>query len=345
MSDLLLIGPNFHDYNQYVASAFQEFGWNVVLQSYDIPINPYSTYNKIRYKLSAEKTTLIESSRNCFSKEILRKYRELDPQVVFVLDGEMLTPEVIQTMCQKSIVALWLFDSITRMPLCWEMLPYYNMIFCYENDDIRIIREKESIEAKFLPQAVDLSAYYQMDDAQKKWDIVFAADIWKSEKRKSLIQAVVSAFPDRKIRVWGIYKPWYKGLWQNLTRERRDVYMNRNASTEQLNFDYNCSQVVLNIHHEQQRNGANPKVYEICASGTYQICDANPYIESLFPHGEMGLYHNEIELMELIEWALDPKNQEERDNKAKQAQEIVCSSHTFKHRMQFVLETIGLANP
>ena len=345
MSDLLLIGPNFHDFNQYVASAFRELGWNVALHSYDTPIHPFSSFNKIRYKLSSNKASLTESSRKAFSSEIIKKYKELAPKLVFVLNGEMLTPDVLQEMSLSSTVVLWLFDSITRLPLCWEMLPYYNSVFCYEYDDIQIIKERTAIEAKFLPQAVDPSAYHSIGDSNKKWDIVFAADLWKSERRKHLIQKVVSAFPDRKIRVWGIYKPWYKGFWQSLTRERRDVYTNCNATTEQLNQDYNSSQVVLNIHHEQQRNGANPKVYEIAASGSFQICDANPYIESLFPHGEIGLYHNETELMEQIKWALDPKNREDRDNKAKQAQEIVCSSHTFKHRMQFVLETIGLVNP
>jgi spore maturation protein CgeB len=50
--------------------------------------------------------------------------------------------------------------------------------------------------------------------------------------------------------------------------------MSMNFTTEQ--------RLWLNIHHEQSQNGANPKVFEICGSGSYQICDANPYIESFF---------------------------------------------------------------
>ena len=339
---LLLIGPNFHDFNKYVLKAFQELGWNVVLQSYDTPVHPFSSFNKIRYKLTSNKASLIESSRKAFSSGIAKKYKELSPELVFVLNGEMLSRDVVQTMRQSSKVVLWLFDSITRLPYCWEMLPCYDKVFCYEKDDIQLIKDKLSIEAEFLPQAVDPSAYHPLGDPNKKWDIVFAADLWKSERRKYLIQKVVAAFPDRKIRIWGIYKPWYKGLWKCLTRERKDVYTNRNASTEQLNLDYNGAEVVLNIHHEQQRNGANPKVYEIAASGSYQICDANPYIETLFPHGEIGLYHDEAELMEQIRWALDPVNKEMKDRKAREAMAMVCAAHTFKHRMQFVLETVGL---
>ena len=170
----------------------------------------------------------------------------------------------------------------------------------------------------------------------KDLDIVFAGDLWQSKKRRQLIQAVVSHYNDRTIRVWGIYKPWYKGFWQWITRERRDVYTNRNASAEQLNLDYNRAKVVLNIHHEQQKDGANPKVFEICASGAYQLCDANPYIESLFPNGEVGLYHNEQELFALIDYALT----HDMSAQAQAAREQIISHHTFKQRIETVLHAV-----
>ena len=337
---VLLIGPNFHDFNLYLASAFKQLGWDVVMQAYDTPMNPYSKYNMVRYKLSHQKNKLKETSRRLFSAQVREIFQQTTPQLVFVLNGEMLTPETVQLMNQNSCVLLWLFDSITRIPYCWELLPHCNGVFCYEQDDIRIIKEQTNLDAEFLPQAVDSSAYFKIENAEKHWDLVFAADLWKSAKRKHLIQTVVSHFANRKIRVWGIYKPWYKGLWESITRERRDIYTNRNTSSKQLNIDYNQAKIVLNIHNEQQNNGANPKVYEIAATGSYQICDANPYIEKLFPNGEIGLYHNEKELIEQINWALDPANEPEREARAKRAQEIVLSSHRFVDRIRQVTASI-----
>ena len=283
MNKVLLIGPNFHDFNEYVADAFRQQGWGVTTMAYDSPIHPYSLYNKIRYKLAPNKSRLREISRESFSSQVKDVFDKEAPQMVFMLNGEMLTPDVILHLRQSSKVVVWLFDSITRLPYCWKILPFCHKVFCYEFDDISLIRKELSIEASFLPQAVNPKAYYSIPNQTKEWDIVFAADLWKSEKRKKLIQAVVRSFSDKKNRVWGIYKPWYKNLWESLTRERRDIYTNCNASTKQLNLDYNKAKVVLNIHNEQQTNGANPKVYEIAATGAFQICDANPYIESLFP--------------------------------------------------------------
>jgi spore maturation protein CgeB len=337
-SNLLLIGPNFHDFNKYIERAFVELGWVVSTIAYDTPIHPYTTINKIRYKLSGRKDGLKEKSRQVFSKKAITLFESTKPQMVFMLNGDMLTFDAVQFMRKTSKIIVWLFDSITRLPDCWNIISHCDKVFCYEQDDIPLIQDKLSINADFLSQAVDPKAYYTIPNVEKKWDIVFAADIWKSPRRKKLIQLVVSSFPDCKIRVHGIYKPWYKGFWQWLTRERRDVYTNCNATTEQLNIDYNQARVVLNIHNEQQSIGANPKVYEISATGSYQVCDANPYIEEIFSNGEVGLYHNEKELIEQIHWALNPDNEKEREQKAKQAQAVILSSHTFYHRLQEISE-------
>lgn len=340
MRTILLIGPNFHDFNQNIADAFHSLGYHVDVLAYDSPVTPYSTLNKIKYKLSHAKEQLRNKSAQFFSCNAKKKFDELHPQLVFLLNGDMLTPDIVAYFRKSVKVVVWLFDSITRLPRCWDILPHCDKVYCYEQKDIPLIKNRLNIDSAFLPQAVSPKAYFSIPNVEKKWDIVFAADMWQSNKRKQLIQQVVQNFSNCKIRVWGIYKPWYKGLWKNITRERRDIYKNCNASTTQLNEDYNKAKIVLNIHNEQQEIGANPKVYEIAASGSYQICDANPYIESLFPNGEIGLYHNKEELIGQILWAMDPQNEKNRETKAKQAQEIVLSSHTFVDRMRVVLQSI-----
>ena len=78
-----------------------------------------------------------------------------------------------------------------------------------------------------------------------------------------------------------------------------------------------------------------------CGAKTYQICDANPYIESLFPNGEVGLYHNEEELFSLISWALDENNKQERERHAEAAYQIISEKHTFLSRVREMLEKVG----
>ena len=124
-------------------------------------------------------------------------------------------------------------------------------------------------------------------------------------------------------------------------REKRSVYKNRNIPPAKVNELFSHTKIALNIHHEQSFYGANQRLFEACGAKTYQICDANPYIESLFQNGEVGLYHNEEELFSLISWALDENNKQERERRAEAAYQIISEKHTFLSRVREMLEKVG----
>lgn len=354
MKRALIIGPRFHYFNQCVERAYQALGYQTQVLAFDNPVHPYTFENKIRYKFAKDKLAMKRRSRALFHLEAEATFLQFQPDVVFVMNGDMLLPDTLlhwrgildddpMPVAHPAQVALWLFDSYKHIPLCEEVIPAVDAVFCYEQTDIPQILAEFGITAFFLPQAVDLELYHPIAAEQKglaEFDIVFAGDLFHSARRRETICAVVDHYPELRIRIWGEYKPWYKNPWRWLTRERRDVYMNRNATGQQLNHDYNRSLIVLNIHIEQQKDGANPKVYEIAASGAYQICDANPYVERLFPHGEVGLYHNHEELFVLIDQALA----HDMSDKAEAARSIVSTDHTFVARIREVMQKLQKAD-
>ena len=193
---VLLIGPNFHDFNRFVSSALERLGRKVVVESYDTPISPYTRWNKVAYKVAGDKEGMRDKSRKCFSAQAVGTFDKVRPQVVFLLNGEMLTPDAVQHFRKSAMVVAWLYDSITRVSQCWNIVPFCHKVFCYEQEDIRLIRDRLGIVAEFLPQAVDPSAYFNIPDVKKEWDIVFAADMWKSPKRMRLIHGNLSRVRD-----------------------------------------------------------------------------------------------------------------------------------------------------
>lgn len=333
---VLIIGPDFYYFLNSISKAFRNLGWNAEVCVYDTPVHPYDLKNKVIYKLSSDKEGQLYKSRIRYKEYVEKKFFSFRPDLVFIVNGDNLLPDTVRLFSEKCATSLWLFDSIVRMPQCMDIAPVVNKVFCYEQDDIPLLKDKYGIDALFLPQAVDLDYYFPIPDQKKEYDIVFAGNIFNSDKRKAILNSVVRRYASSKIKIWGIYKPWYKGLWECLTRERRDVYMNCNTTYNELNRDYNSARLVLNIHHEQQRNGANPKVYEIAASGAYQICDANPYINTLFPNNSVGLYDNEAKLFELIDFALD----NDMSSNARIARNIIAGNHTFVIRMNQMLNQL-----
>ena len=238
MKRVLIIGPNFHYFNVSVERAFRTLGWETKVEAYDTPIHPYSLWNKIRYKVTKDKLALKQVSRKKYDAYIRPIVDQYSPDIIFVMNGDNLLPQTMEYMSRRAKVAVWVFDSVRKYPLIKDNLKYASAVFCYEQEDIPYIQQELNIHAYFLPQAFDPQLYYPIEGVEKKYDIAFAGDIWQSKKRQEILQAVVKAFSDKKIIIWGVYKPWYKGVWRWLTRERKDIYKNQNTTAEVLKADH-----------------------------------------------------------------------------------------------------------
>ena len=335
MPKVLIIGPNYFNFLPAVEKSFSELGWEPCVLAFDNPIHPYTTWMKWRYKLSRHRDRLQKRSRIAFNEEVRTRFEACHPDLVFILNGDILEDETLDHFrANGAKVALWLFDNRERLSRCAGQASHVDRLFCFEQDDVEWFR-LQGVPAVFLPQACDPDIYKPLG-LEKTIDILFVGNLWNSEKRKQTMLSVIRAFPERKIVVYGLYQPWYKGLLKWLGRPYKRIFKNRNVSPERVNELYNVSRVVLNIHQELQKSGANPRVFEICGSGAYQVCDANAYVRSLFEPGTVGLYTSDAELTERLREALDT----DKSPEAGAAHRTVYARHTFGNRIRTVLKTM-----
>jgi spore maturation protein CgeB len=333
MPKVLIIGPDFYNFNISIADAFVALGWETTIESYDLPVHPFKGWLKWRHKFALNKKEIQKSQKAKYQFYIQERFAKEKPDFVFILNGDMLSTTTLDLFRKDSKTVLWLFDSISNITTVTNHIDHVDYCFCYEQEDVDFYT-RSGKKAYFLPQAYDPQFYYPEENQIKDIDILFVGNLYISKRRQQHIKQVIKSFPDKKIVIFGEYKPWYKNPVKWLLREQRNIYMNRNIPYCAVNSYYNRAYVVLNIHHEQQKNGANPKVFEISGSGAYQVCDSNRYLEILFPNNEIGLFQNEEDLINKIEYALT-HNMEEN---AMRAQQIVSSQHTFKHRIKEVIE-------
>ena len=332
MKKVLIISSPFYDYQISVGRAFEALGYQVKIETYDDPIHPFKGLLKWRHKFSRDKERLRAQSRAKYDIYIKQVYDEYQPDIVFSYNGTILLDERLDYFRQKSKVLLWMYDSVQRpdRARCEKHIDHADAVFCFEERDV-----------EYYAKQGDTTVYYPIENPNKDIDILFVATLYTSKKRMRLIQSVVNHFPDAKILVYGWYKPFVKTPLKCLFREKRSVYKNRNIPPVKVNELFSRAIIALNIHHEQSFYGANQRLFEACGAKAYQICDANPYIESLFPNGEVGLYHNEEELFSLINWALDEGNRQERERRADAAYRIISEKHTFMSRVREMLEKVG----
>lgn len=338
MPRALIIGPDFYNFNDAVSRAFfYQAGYDDVRTvAYGTPVDPYDIGNKLGFKFAPDKEAYRvrnRQRRQGYYRDIFDVHK---PDVVFILNGEILLPDTLDYFCSKARVALWCFDSVKHVPAIGNHIDHVDRFYCYDKGDIEYYASLGK-QALFLPQAADTAVYRPLPGADKDIDILFVGDVYHSPRRQKYIAGVIDAFPDKKIKIVGIYKPWYKNPLKALLRERRDIYTNRNVRPAEVNALYNRARVVLNIHNEQQTDGANPKVFEISASGAYQVCDANPYLQGLFPGGEIGLYDNMDRMIGLVKEALEG----DMSSRAAAARDKVLEGHTFGTRIAKVIEDLN----
>ena len=336
MPKALIIGPDFYNFNEAVRAAFASAGYETQVLKYGTPVDPYDSFSRIAYKLTRDKEAARLRNRRHRQIHYAAAFDAFDPDLVFILNGEILCTDTLDFFRKRARTALWCFDSVRHIPVVQDHIDHVDRFYCYDRSDIEFYR-KSGREALFLPQAADTCIYHPLEGVKKDIDILFVGDLYHSPRRQRYVQEVIRAFPGKTVKVAGIYKPWYKGLKAALCDVDRRVFTNRNLPPEKVNELYNRARVVLNIHNEQQKDGANPKVFEICAAGAYQVCDANPYIRQLFPDGEIGLYETPEQMISCLGKALDG----DMAQVAAAARKKVLAGHTFDARIAQVIQDIN----
>lgn len=337
MKKALIISSPFFGYHESVARAFMKLGYDVQIETYDEPIHPFKGLLKWGHKFAINKEKLRAKSRAKYNEYIKQKYNTYLPDIVFIYNGTILTDSTLDFFREKSKVIIWMYDSVLRhdRQMCISHIDHVDGFFCFEKTDVDYYKSIGKI-AYFLPLACDTDVYFPIE-GNKDIDILFVGTIYISAKRIKLLELIVNKFSNRKILIYGHYKPFYKNPLQWLFRTKRAVFKNNNIEPDEVNKLFSRCRIALNIHNKQTFNGANQRLFEASGAGAYQICDANSFIETLFPNGEVGLYHNQEELIALINDAL---HQDKSEN-ARRAQTIVLEGHTFLHRVEEMLKVLG----
>lgn len=337
MKQVLVIGPDYFGYTESVARAFLAVGYRAEILNYDNPIHPFRGLNKLRFKLAPDKEQLKRANREQWQPEVRACFDSVKPDIVFILNGDLLTPDTLDHFrAHGSKVVVWMFDNINRFPLCIDNLGHTDLFCCFDSADVCKLRA-EGHQVMFLPQACDTARYHTLADVKHDIDILFVGNMWGYERRKELLLDIIRRYGERyNVQIYGRWEYLTKNPLGCIHRPYPQTIHNCIISPEEVNRLYNRARIVLNIHHEAQADGANPKVYEICGAGAYQICNRNPYIDTIYPHDAIGLYSNEEELFDRIDYALA----HDMTALAASAHQVVAEAHTFKARIETVLDHI-----
>jgi spore maturation protein CgeB len=333
MRKVLIIGPDFFDYNQSIERAFINLGFETKVIGYT-PGQVRSLKEKFQYHITRDKDIFFNKIKKEFNQDVSDLYNSFKPDLLFLIQGNYIFKSTVEMMKCKKV--LWMMDSIFRAEEAWQIRNSVDFIFVFEKTDVDKLWQSEKITARFLPLALDETVYFPTNK-NRDIDILFVGALY--ENRIRLLKKIINRFPLKSIKIYGSYYSPFRRPFHHLFRRDKKSFLNKNISPQKVNEVYNRSRICVNIHHSQSQYGVNQRFFEISGSRSFQLVDNNPYIRDNFSAEEITIYHSEQDLFDKIEFFLEDHVSAGRV--AEKAYEKILSQHTFTYRIKGVLEIIG----
>jgi spore maturation protein CgeB len=340
---ILLVSDLWQGSDSYaLARAFRRFGHSVTIVS-------DSTYYGREWRspvLRAARRLLRPFIVRDFNDALIRSAEGLQPHLLFVCKGLLVEPRAIAAAKRAgALAALWWPDVsfFAHGPSIPRAVPHYDWVFTTKSFGLADLEAKFGVSsASFMPHAFHPEVHRKFrcdtsDHARYGCEVSFIGT-W-SPKKQALLEALVAARPDVKLKIWGMQ--WEKA------GERLARWV---ASREVLGAEYakaiRLSKINLGILSEV-RGGASSgdlitaRTFHIPACGGFMLHERNDEVAQYFEEGrDCGMFAGAEEMVAKIGYYLD--HQAERERIA-EAGHIRClnSGHSVDDRVRAILAKVA----
>ena len=279
--------------------------------------------------------------------------KETRPDCVFVL---MLPDRIdnflhqMQEVRQSNIpMAGWMVDDPYYTDETFYLANYFDYIFTSDSSCVEMYR-KQGCSAHWLPLGAFVPHYYPLNKrCSVRRDIGFIGVAFPD--RINFFDAIIPQLMHKNTLIQGC--KWKKSKQYKRYKDQFHTFnYNEWLSSEQMNEHYNGTKIFLNLHRSIfdsviNRNetlklpalSPNPRTFEICAAGGFQLTDVRADLCKLYTSGvEIETYTCREELLHKVDYYL--AHEEERQNIALRGLARTLQSHTYEHRMNTILEII-----
>lgn len=340
--NIAIIGKFYTEgFGLHIEEALQDMGHSslridpeVQFMQYDFLGQRVKNINKTLYQQVFFK---IPSVRNKKSKEIYNTLKGSKIDLTLVLHDFLTSGEIKEIKrITKSPVVLWFPDAISNFQKSMFFTAGYDHLFFSDKYIVNKLKSEFNLNTHYLPQCfssfkhkkVDLS---DDDLATYQCDITNAGNLYPSRA------ALYKHLTKYDFKMWG-YPP---AIWLKVN-ELEKIVMNKAVFNEEKSKAFIAAKIVLNNLHPAVIDGVNKRTFEIPACGGFQISSYREATHELFKVGkEIVCYQNLDDLIEKIEYYLNPTNEQERLAISVAGYERTLKEHSYQHRLTQMLETIN----
>jgi len=265
-----------------------------------------------------------------------RALRQTDPEVVLVLEGSQMPPELVAELKRESraLWANWFCDERRSGNAVSALAAAYDLVFVAGSEVVESVESVGLPPLRYLPPGCDPSVHRPMRSRdQFRANVVFAGTATPHRER------VLSELVEFGLALWG---PGWR-------RTRlRDYCRGELLDHGDYIRAYAGASVAVNVQCSDVADGADPgcnrRLFELAAIGVPQVVEDRPDIHRHFREGsEILVARSAADFKGLLAEALQDRAWSEQV--AAGARQRALGEHTYMHRLAALLGATRVLEP
>lgn len=328
---ILLTGNTFHGYDLDLRDALAELGHEVDLLFNNIhgPFNNRKDFGKkLAYGILPGKVrirTFVHQSIANYNRAILAHVQRKHYDLVLFIGAKTVTEETLQLIRIPKV--LWFMDGLPFYPAIRSKLPLFDHVFFFEPTDTIAEHTLLNGRCSTLHLGFNPKRFFPMN-VKRQYDFSFVGSYYPN--RDELLHSVITDATNAII-IGDFHRSEHDAV-KRLNGQRQ-------ISVEHVNHLYNASAININVHHRQSIEGLNVRSFEVLGSGNLQLVENQLVAQELFRDGhDILLYDSPESFKDQLQFYLQHPDQQLAIRK--HAYETAIAHHTWKHRMETLLEAL-----
>ena len=264
------------------------------------------------------------------------------PDLVLALAQAPLDAAVLAEIGRRGVLRAFWFVEDHRVLTYWQnVIGEYDYFFAIQQGAfLEDAARRSAARVAYLPCAADPAVHRPLElTAAERAELGAPVGLVGAGYRNRRI--AFRPLLDLGLKIWGTE---WGGAGQVEAAVQRD---GARISTEDTVRIFNATRVNLNLHSSTYVDGVeprgdfvNPRTFELAAAGAFQLVDRRELLPPLLrPHAEVATFTDAAELHERVRHYL--AHPDERAFLAAEGRARVLAEHTYRHRMQRLLETVA----
>jgi spore maturation protein CgeB len=294
-----------------------------------------------RHLTRGQRAQLINRFRQA-DQVVLEYVEDHEPDLIMAMSGKTIRPCLLQQIREispRSILVNVFWDNPFFYDITFSAIPEYDVFFVKDTYVLQEMQKLGADNVAYLHHACYPGEHRPLDDitpaerAEYACDLAFVGSMYPYRAR------ILDVFRDMDLKIWG-GEPWGNISCDSVayTKHQHERVWGREKAAI-----FNLAKINLNTQHYQNDIfSVSSKVHQVAASGGFQLVDYKPDLLGLYEVGsEIVVFRSREELRGLAEYYLQHPG--ERAQIAARAHQRALAQHTYAHRFDQILTTVGLA--